>query len=431
MAEEPAVQIVPPAKVRTFFPTNIIVRTSTDGSLFADAVTLTGYRLSPKSQAIFIQLDGVDARYVRIVMNTARNIRDKHFYAEAADVNIFEGGGVIQQILPANEVAAEVATPLAFSATPSGTVTATAVYFSSGSTMIGKATKSQSLFKIMPKTLPLVPTAAIWRSIQKAADENATVYWRLEAASATYGEVFGPVRSFQFATGELSADSIIPSTIVEGIPVLTPGPLVAPTFTFTYVGTAMKYFFVAISPDASVPLGSKTTMILPQTALEIKAGASTHALTKTEWKKVRQMASAHDGLLYFRFVGKDANKILSTTSAAAPLEISGGTLTLTPPAHIAAGSTFSWSGGVDELVGYSLEFTYEGPNQFVQKPAYTIKVPAKPLTASPYMLINADASKLLAFLGAPKSTGTLLVWVKGVDADGAFAAYSAPVVVTP
>ena len=100
-----------------------------------------------------------------------------------------------------------------------------------------------------------------------------------------------------------------------------------PTFTWTYDGSDMATYFLQFSNTPDFQNTSATMAVLPKNGV---TGLS-YTVTAADWKAVKTLANANNGLVYWRVKGQDATKTFELWSNSWTFTIDGGAITLFAP----------------------------------------------------------------------------------------------------
>jgi hypothetical protein len=279
------------------------------------------------------------------------------------------------------------------------------------------------------------PTPSQWRSIKAAVCTEDTIWWRLEGKQPTYGKVFGPVRNVFFDCGEIADLDVEPSHDKGGDEAVWPDKTTPPEFSWTYDGSGvapaalMTYFRVDISTDGDVPLRDRAkTLTVGGSGTKVWS----YTLTAAQWKKVRQLATKGNGMLYWRVRGKDAGRVLECASAVKPLAVDGGTLLLTPFKLTNSPCTAVWSHTEQGAVAYKYYLQFSPDDSFDRKEGWIVTMPGAGTLDAVYTLPKSKQMALLKRAQHPKS-GVAAVYcrVRAEDANKASVTYSNTIEVWP
>jgi len=279
-------------------------------------------------------------------------------------------------------------------------------------------------FPVRPGATSWIPSPGQWKTLKKLLCTEGVLYWRLEGVVPSFGTAFGPVRSLLFDCGDINGLSVGPSHQVGSDEGIYPDVSVPPTFAWANNTSGMKYFFVDVSTDETVPLSNKKkTLVLGGG----KISGSAYVASKAEWKNLRKLAAPVGGVLYWRVRAQDSDKAFEYASAVKKLVVDGGQFTLTDLDLGAASPAVSWTCTASGLTNFSLEFSINA--DFKATPKETVRVPAKPVSGSPYVLQPPDLTRIKRLATAHSAT-TVYYRVRGEDAERAFFCTSDPKIVS-
>jgi len=271
------------------------------------------------------------------------------------------------------------------------------------------------------------PTPTQWKAIKKIVCSEGALYWRLEAAYYGYLAVYSPTRSILFGSGEIIDITPSPSHMAGGGDALWPDGNSVPSFSWIDLTDGMKYFFVDVSTDPTMPLkDQRRSVTLGGRGVE---GEELEA-TKAEWKKARRLATwlktrtqtdPAEGTLYWRVRALDADRVLSCGSAVATLLIDGGTWSVGDIDFGSTDSRLEWTHAGQGIEKYRIEFSISDEFNPTQKE--TLTVPARSLAETSYVFKAGEVSRLRKFAARNAVTG-LYYRIRGEDADKAFITYS-------
>jgi hypothetical protein len=271
-------------------------------------------------------------------------------------------------------------------------------------------------------------SAAQWKKVKTMVGPTGSLYWRPEGKAKLGGistVVFGPSCWMYFDTGSISGLTVSGAHDKGGKDALYPTLTPLPAFSWTNETRGMTRFYVDVSINPEVPISERMETIVFGGA-GIVSGSS-YTLTTADWKKLRKLARASAGQLYWRVRAFDADKALDCGSAVKELIIDSGNwvvgdLDLTQPSP-----SLSWSTDGAGVVGYLVEFSIN--DEFAVGARSTLKVPTRAVTVTTYPFSEAEVTKLAGFARANGVT-TLYYRVRGQDADSSFLGAS-PAKTTP
>lgn len=356
---------------------------------------------------------------------------------------------------PADETVASVDAPPAFTFAADPNASPAYIVFSSSAQFVPAPTvrddgQTDSSLRIALKAgaSSFTPTDAQWTSMKKIVTLDAVLWWRLEGPMPVNMAVFGPPRMLVFESGDIADLGVDGAHDVGGDDAVWPDPVAPPTLEWTDVTVGMKYFYVDVSIDPDVPPVAKSAMISvgakdasgPQVMADLNlvlAGkgstvvvggkgipGSSYTLSKSDWQKVRKLATLGRGKLYWRVVARDAKKALTTASKVKTLIINGGEWTLSDINLSDVSPLVEWTHAGAGLAKYGVEFSPE--SSFPAKKM--LKLPAS-TTATSYAFKPTDVVKLQKF-AAKYGVVTLYYRVRGEDAQKAFITWSDVKIVT-
>jgi hypothetical protein len=256
---------------------------------------------------------------------------------------------------------------------------------------------------------------------------DGVLHWRIEGKAIVGGvttTLFGPTRSAYFDMGNITGLTVSPSHIVDGKDGVWPVNVSLPTFSWDNGAPNAVKFFVDVSSDPNVPLSDK--------ALTVTLGgkgvpATSYPLTAADWKKVRQLASKGEGVVYWRVRGTDEDGLLECGSAVAPLVIDGGTLDLAPFSLSDSPCKATWTHDTGPVT-YRYYLQVSMSNTFDRKDGWIIKRPATSIDALSYTLTDKETASLRKKCVREAIT-ELYVRVSAEDPDKAFVVRSDAVTV--
>jgi hypothetical protein len=267
-------------------------------------------------------------------------------------------------------------------------------------------------------------SASQWKAIKKVVLPDGIVHWRMEGKTTINkapAVLFGPIRSAYFEMGSITGLTLGPSPHVFDSKdavwaTVTPAPLLGWT---NNAPNAVK-FFIDVSTDANAPVGDKA---LTLTLGGKGVAATNYQLTAADWKKVRQLATKGDGMLYWRVRGTDKDGLLGCGSAIKPLVVDGGNWVVSSLGNLSATpAAITWTNDADGLVKCGLQFSVD--DSFEKLSSMTVKVPTSAVAYSTgYTLTASDVTKLTK-LALKKGLDKLYYRVYGEDAEKAFVARS-------
>ena len=265
------------------------------------------------------------------------------------------------------------------------------------------------------------PSVGQWRLLKRMVLSEGVLFWRAEGISRRWGAVYGPTRRLSFECGEVTDLAVRGSHEKAGAEAVWPSPGAPPRFAWTDNTEWLKYFYIDISTDPNIPLRSpRETLTLGRRGVE----GDSYTPTVFEWRRIRQLASGSDGLLYWRVRVKDGDRALTYVSGAKPLIVDGGEWALNAPSTDAGTGMplFSWSHDGEGLSRFRMECSTD--DAFNPSPRYTLKVPLRPVEGSSYAFTAIDLRRI-ELLAARNGVGRLHWRVTGETADRAFSATSA------
>ena len=317
------------------------------------------------------------------------------------------------------------------------------VEFSSTSGFIGKPRRSPDghlyktrRFPVKPGSTSWTPSAAQWKAIKKLVPPDGTLYWRLYGKSKAIGSIYSRMMSGRFDCGEIVDLAVSPSHVTTPAgesrtwESVWPEKDILPVFSWTNVTIGMKYFYIDISTDPSMPTRDRKKSL----TICKRGTAGTHYKpTKGEWANIRKLATWHrrnvkqpepaNGRLYWRVRAADKDKALSCVSPSKRLYVDRGTfsglhvdsnpMTQTP--------RFNWTHTGQGIEWFCMEFCADG--EFTPGAKYTLKVPGGYVQSGSYTLKAGEVKRLQSF--AAKNSTAILHWrVRGLDVDKKFVGYS-------
>jgi PKD repeat protein len=282
----------------------------------------------------------------------------------------------------------------------------------------GGITSKTIRFPLKPLVSWWKPSLGQWKSIKALANNSGTVYWRLEGRNNEYVNIAGPARAILFDAGTLTDLTVMNSHDLAGDEALWPLAVSAPLFNWTDSTVRMRYYFVDVSTDVTIPIGDKKkTVVLGGSG----ALGGPYRATNSEWKKIRTLARSSSGVLYWRVRVKDADKVFTYASAVKTLIVDPGAWVLDAIDMNDANPYINWTHTAEGYAGYRLQFCADA--LFENEPGNVLVVPARSLTATEYILTAAEKTAIINF-ATKKGVATLHWRVRAEDADKAFIAFS-------
>jgi len=244
------------------------------------------------------------------------------------------------------------------------------------------------------------------------------LYWRFEGTSSSYALIMGRTRLLLFATGEISNLQVSGAHTLEGDEGIWPVKATKPLFTWTDATIGMKSFYVDVSTDESMPLRNRRKSV----TLAGRTAGSTCQATAGGWNRVRRLAAASGGVLYWRVRAVDKNRALIRTSAPVKLVIDGGTWAGGQISSLSAGSSVAWTHDGDGITRYGVQFSTN--SDFAGGSKTTLVLPANPPGTLSKTFTTGDITRLKALAKRNGSATTLYYRLCGYDADKAFVTYN-------
>ena len=272
-------------------------------------------------------------------------------------------------------------------------------------------TQSRTLkFSLKPGQLWWKPVPGQWKAIKGLASNNGAIYWRLEGRNPAYTAIFGAMRAIIFEPGTITvADpGVTNATVDDGkeklAPVLTAPPI------FGWTNNHSQYFFIDVSTDASVPLSNPATVTLSK-----GVSGGPYRASAAEWKKIRKLATASAGRLYWRVRGLDRDKVFVSASDVQEFYVDGGTwivdaIDMSEPFPIC-----HWTHTGAGLVRFAVEFSAD--NSFGA-------VARMPLVTTDTFQMSAAQKAAVSGFAQKAGVTSLYYRIKGIDADNSFVTYS-------
>jgi len=273
-------------------------------------------------------------------------------------------------------------------------------------------------FPVRPGSTLWMPAPGQWKAVKQLVFPGAPLYWRLEGRIGARTSVYGRPWSFSFDCGHITNIHVNPSHAVDLDEAIWPDT--PPAFLCTNATVGMKYFCVDVSTSDSILLSDKKATVTFGGRIQSQAS---YECTAADWKKMRKLASASAGILYWRVRATDLDKVLTCVSSPRKLIVDGGEWTVSDLDLSAAPGTVNWtcSAHGHGIVKFCLQFSTRG--DFPAKGGLTIKAPAASIAALSYTLSEKEVAGLRK-LATKHGVSFLYYRVRGEDADKAFLAYS-------
>jgi hypothetical protein len=263
-------------------------------------------------------------------------------------------------------------------------------------------------------------SASQWKKMKALASNNGALYWRLEGKSDAYKGIYGPTRSILFDTGGITDLAITGSHPSGADEAIWPDVAAPPFFQWTNGTAGMRYFFVDVSTDMTIPLTDRTkTARLAGTGVT----GNSYKATNAEWKAVRRLAAGAGGTLYWRVRALDTDRVFVYASGVKKLVIDAGTWVLDAIDFGEANPYVHWTHTGEGIAKYRLQFCQN--DVFANTPGNVLTIPSSSIAADSYLMTAAEKSRLVSY-AARHSVGTLYWRVRGEDADKSFMATSDP-----
>jgi len=371
----------------------------------------------------FVRIDAPSSDSMFLAMKTGDELPNWSEISNVVKLDIHATG--LNPLAPANAAAAVADAPPSFQFRLSPDAVPAYICFSTSPEFVTRPTAGpdgrvdRSLKFTLPRgAVSWQPAPSQWKSIKSLTDSNGALYWRLEGVLGIYIGVFGPPRSVLFDVGDFSCDAVSPSHPVDADEAVWPDPAVPPSFAWTNTNPQFKYFFVDISTDSTFASGNgKNTVTLGGSGTML----SPYPASKSEWKKVRQLASAADGVLFWRMRAQDADKALTAACTGKNLLVDGGQWTLDPLDLADPEPQVSWTNSATGIARFYLQFSVG--DDFAPGSRRTTRLSTVPAPSHTYLLKSADVTRLQA-LAKRSAVTTLYYRVCGEDADRAFVCHS-------
>jgi len=262
------------------------------------------------------------------------------------------------------------------------------------------------------------PTAAQWKAIKRIVCLGDKLYWRVEAMAQT-NTVSGAPRSLQFDGTAITELAVSVSHPLAGKTAVWPDKKARPSFSWTNPAGALKFFYVDVSTDSSVPLGNRSVTV----SLNAGRAKGLYRAKPADWMKIRKLAAKSGGTLYWRVRALDVTRTLKCSSDVHELVIDAGQwtsvgtldLSLTKPA-------LSWTHAGDGIVRYAIQFSTN--EDFSGAATTKATIPAAPPSAMTRSLGPGEVLRLKALCKRNGNPTSLYYRVCGWDADKAFVTYS-------
>jgi len=280
-------------------------------------------------------------------------------------------------------------------------------------------------FPVKSTATSWTPTPSQWKPIKTVVPPDRALFWRLEGLLGKAVVVYGPARTILFESNDITGLAVDPSHKKGADDAVWPDKAAPITFSWTNVAPDMVSFYVDVSTDAAIPVTNKKKTI----ALTVTDPAKVSKLLSTaEWKKLRKLATAGGGTLYWRVRAKDAQKALTIVSAAKKLIVDPGSWALGDLSLNSMAPAVSWPYTGQGMVTTSLQFSVLP--DFSGNASKTLKVPAASTSATSRSFTAKEVTRIKA-LATRNGATTLYYRVRGEDGDKAFIAYSDAKTLTP
>jgi len=234
-----------------------------------------------------------------------------------------------------------------------------------------------------------------------------------------YGGTEYASKSPDYGPGDLIQLSVTNSHAKDADEAVWPDATYPPTFFWmSNVNTPeLVRYALDVSSEEAIPADAKKTLSIGGKRTE----HAPYSPTKGEWKKIRILAVAGGGTLYWRVRATDVVGTVRATSDVKKLVVDGGEWAVDALDLSAESPAVSWTHEAEGFVTYRVQFCVD--DQFAPGAKNTLTVPAGKLTGSPYNLSPAVVAKLVHF-AQRNSVDELYYRVSGADADKAFTSWS-------
>jgi len=374
-----------------------------------------------------VRVDSADAE-IYMALKTVDDVGNWSPVSNVITVKPLVSGFV--SLAPADETQGDAVTRPTFAFRWEAAARSVSISFSSSLDFASKRTTNSSgvtnasvKFALKPTASSWTPTSAQWKAIKTVVQGDTTLYWRLQGMLGKTAVAFGPARTILFDSNKITDLSVSQS----GTPVtaICPDKNAPVTFLWANGAAAMVPFYVDVSTDAAIPISNKKkTLVFTVT----DPGKVSKLLSASEWKKMRKLATAGGGTLYWRVRAKDAQKALTIVSVVKKLVIDPGSWALGDLDLNSTAPAVSWPYTGQGMVTTSLQFSVLP--DFSGNASKTLKVPAASTSATSRSFTAKEVTRIKA-LATRNGTTTLYYRVRGEDGDKAFIGYGDVKTLTP